>query len=347
MKRQTKISILAALMGVAALYVAGCGDKNNDKGAIPADREIATAGNALVDQPQKPSLEPVGTKVTITDTSAALYPINSMLNVGQTIYSACDGALLIRNLDDTITNAIAIGDNLRALTLHNGLLYVGGEKLYTVSGVDLVPLPEQFESAINVLYSYGDVLMIGTDNGLYSQTPIGTINLKENITVSALTSDGSGLWIGTDGDGLFRWDGETFQKRFLTRDESLFNNVTALDFNHGHLYLGTDQGLFVYDGGKWDPFDFTCGLPSNLVTSIDASNWIVYIGTDKGLVTYYKDVFKPVEGFSGQQIAAVRKVDRKLVVATTDQGLFVKTGNKVAALVSVPHDELQVALIEQ
>ena len=347
MKRQTKISILASLVGAAALYMAGCSDNNNDKGAVPADREIATAGNALVDQPQALKPEPIGTHVAITDTSAALYPINDMLNVGTTIYSACDGALLIRKLDDTATNAIAIGDNLRALALHDGVLYVGGNKLYTVSGEDLVVLPEQIEPAINVLYSYGATLMLGTDNGLYSQTPIGIIKLKDSITVSALTSDGSGLWVGTDGEGLYRWDGESFQKRFLSRDESLFNNVTALAYNHNHLYLGTDQGLFVHDGGKWNPFGETTGLPSNVVTSIDASNWIVYIGTDKGLVTYYKDVFKPVEGFSGQQIAAVRKVDRQLVVATTDQGLFVKTGNKVAALVSVQRDELQVALIEQ
>lgn len=347
MKRQTRISILAAIVGISALIVAGCSDKNNDKGAVPADREIALAGNVFVDQPQALKIEPVGTKVTITDTSALLYPINGMLNVGNTIYSACDGALLIRKLDDTITNAIAIGDNLRAVAMHDGLVYVGGQKLYTLVDDQLAPLPEQLESSINVLCSYGATLMIGTDNGLFSQTPIGIIKLKDSLTVSALTSDRDGLWVGTDGEGLYRWDGEQFQKRFLSRDESLFNNVTALAYNHNHLYLGTDQGLFVYDGGKWDPFDFTCGLPSNLVTAIDASTWIVYIGTDQGLVTYYKDVFKPVEGFSGQQIAAVRKVDRQLVVATTDQGLFVKTGNKVTALVTVPHDELQVALIEQ
>jgi ligand-binding sensor domain-containing protein len=346
MKRQTKISIIAAIVGISALIVAGCSDKN-DKGAVPADREIATASNALFDQPQAPKPEPVGTKVTLTDTSAALYPINDLLPVGNTIYSACDGALLIRKLDDTITNAIAIGDNLRAVALHDGLVYVGGQKLYTLADDQLVPLPEQFETSINVLYSYGPSLMIGTDNGLFSQTPLGIIKLKDSITVSALTSDGSGLWVGTDGEGLYRWDGEKFQKRFLSRDESLFNNVTALAYNHNHLYLGTDQGLFIHDGGKWNPIDFTCGLPSNVVTAIDASDWIVYVGTDKGLVSYFKDEFKTVEGFSGQQIAAVRKVDRKLVVATTDQGLFVKTGNKVSPLVTVPRDELQVVLIDQ
>lgn len=347
MKRQIRISIIAAIVGISALIVAGCSDKNNDKGAVPADREIATEGNAFVDQPPAPKREPVGTHVTLTDTSAALYPINDMLNVGTTIYSACDGALLIRKLDDTITNAIAIGDNLRAVALHDGLVYVGGQKLYTLVDDQLVLFPEQIEPAINVLTSFGPSLMIGTDDGLFSQTVLGIIKLKDSITVSALASDGDGLWVGTDGEGLYRWDGEDFQKRFLSRDESLFNNVTALAYNHNHLYLGTDQGLFIYDGGRWNPIDFTCGLPSNVVTAIDASDWIVYVGTDKGLVTYYKDVFKPVEGFSGQQIAAVRKVDRQLVVATTDQGLFVKTGNKVSPLVTVPRDELQVALIEQ
>jgi len=343
MKKQVWLAGAAAIAMISAAVMFGCGGKD-DKGAVPADRELSGQTVAVGDQlPPRPP-EPVGTKVAITDSSAAAYPINDLLPVGKIVYAACDGALIIRNLNEKANGAIALSDHLRALASHQGQIFVGGEKLYQLVDDQLIPTLDQPESPINVLYSYGDALMIGTDCGLYSRTPVGLVKVNDKLPVSAMVGDSEALWVGTDGDGLYRWDGTTFQKRFLMRDESLFNNVTALAFNHQHLYLGTDQGLFIYDGGRWEPFDSTNGLPSNVVTSIDASDWTIYIGTDKGLSSYYDKVFSAVEGFSGQQIVEARKIGRKLVVATQDQGLFVKVGDKVTALVTVPKDELQIAV---
>ena len=343
MKKQVWFSGAAVIAMITAAVMFGCSGKD-DKGAVPADRELISQAVAGDNQlPPRPP-EPVGKKVAITDSSAAAYPINDLLPVGKIVYAACDGALIIRNLKEKANSAVIVPDHLRAVVSHDGQIFTGGEKLYQLVDDQLVPTLDQPESPINVMYSFGDVLMVGTDCGLYSRTLVGLVKVNDSLPVSALVADSDALWIGTDGDGLYRWDGTSFQKRFLVRDESLFNDVTALAYNHNHLYLGTDQGLFIYDGGRWEPFDSTNGLPSNVVTSIDASDWTVYIGTDKGLMSYYDRVFSAVEGFQGQQIVEARKLGRKLVVATQDQGLFVKVGDKVTALVTVPKDELQVAV---
>ncbi len=343
MKKQVWFSGAAVIVMITAAVMFGCSGKD-DKGAVPADRELVSQVVAGDNQfPPRP-MEGVGRKVALSDSSAAAYPINDLLPVGKVVYAACDGALIIRNLNEKTNSAVVVPDRLRAMVSHEGQIFTGGEKLYQLVDDQLVPTPDQPESPISVLYSYGDALMIGTDCGLYSRTPVGLVKVNDSLPVSALMADTEALWVGTDGDGLYRWDGTSFQQRFLTRDELLFNNVTALAYNHKHLYLGTDHGLFIYDGGRWEPFDSTNGLPSNMVTSIDASDWTVYIGTDKGLMSYYDKVFSVVEGFAGQQIVEARKVGRKLVVATQDQGLFVKVGDKVTALVTVPKDDLQVAV---
>ncbi|MBI5267822.1 MAG: hypothetical protein HY851_11385, partial [candidate division Zixibacteria bacterium] len=243
MKKQVWFSGAAVIGMITAAVMLGCSGKD-DRGAVRADRELMSqVGVGDHQLPPRP-MEPVGTKVAITDSSAAAYPINALLPVGKIVYAACDGALIIRNLKDKNNGAVVVPDHLRALVSHDGQIFIGGERLYQLVDDQLVPTPDQPASPITALYSYGDALMIGTDCGLYSRTPIGLVKVNDSLPVSAMVSDGEALWVGTDGDGLYRWDGTTFQARFLERDELLFNNVTALAYNHKHLYLGTDQGLF-------------------------------------------------------------------------------------------------------
>ncbi|MEW6413347.1 MAG: PorV/PorQ family protein [Candidatus Zixiibacteriota bacterium] len=59
---------------------------------------------------------------------------------------------------------------------------------------------------------------------------------------------------------------------------------TALASAGGNLLVGTDKGLYSFNGRDWIRFNEQNGLPSLNITAISASGSDFYIGTDKGVV---------------------------------------------------------------
>ena len=212
----------------------------------------------------------------------------------------------------------------------DGSLIVGTghpARLYRVEGASLIPVDGGFTGEIRDLASFGSRLMIGTDQGLYSRDVLGTKALFEEVSISALAVENEeALWVGTSGRGLYRYDGEQFKRRYLRRDTTLFDFVTALDFNHNHTYVGTAEAMYVYDGGRWATVSVEDGLPSADVTAIDASGWVVYVGTTDGLFSYFNDEVMPIERFAGNSISSVAVSGRRLVAGTASEGLVFKEG---------------------
>ncbi|MEC8683215.1 MAG: two-component regulator propeller domain-containing protein, partial [Bacteroidota bacterium] len=73
--------------------------------------------------------------------------------------------------------------------------------------------------------------------------------LSHNTVLSSLQDSKGFLWFGTK-DGLNRFDGYAF-KRFQNEPNDqkhlLGNYVESLLEYDGHIYAGTDNGLFRYD----------------------------------------------------------------------------------------------------
>jgi ligand-binding sensor domain-containing protein len=262
-----------------------------------------------------------------------LPPVNDLLVEGSLVYAGFDGGLLIYDLKTQVFSVTPVEENLTALARHGGELFVGGEKLYRIDGADLIEVDEVAVGQINALLSYGPSLMIGSAKGLYAQTMLGCQSLTENVEISALVADNDGLWFATAGDGLFRWDGAKFKRRHLARDTSLFDNVTALDFNHDHLYVGTADGLYIYDGGRWQTVSTEQGLPAGEITALDASGWVVNIGTGAGLATYFENVVKTVDKMAGFRFTTLTRSGNRIIAGTAQQGLILQAGPSIKTLV--------------
>ena len=59
------------------------------------------------------------------------------------------------------------------------------------------------------------------------------------------------MWFGTDGHGIFRYDGEQFVP-FTTQDGLASNWIRTIDgAPDGSLWVGTDGGVSRYDGKKF------------------------------------------------------------------------------------------------
>jgi ligand-binding sensor domain-containing protein len=93
------------------------------------------------------------------------------------------------------------------------------------------------------------------------------------------------IWMGTDGAGVTRFDGNKFET-FTTTDGLSGNVVRSLfEDSKGNIWIGTDNGLTVYDGLVFNIIGKDEGLRSSYVLKImEGSNGTIWAGTnDKGL----------------------------------------------------------------
>lgn len=70
---------------------------------------------------------------------------------------------------------------------------------------------------------------------------------SDNVNCSLEDKEGN-LWFGTTGEGLYVFDGKTFRQ--YTKSDGLKSNMVLCIFesNNGKIWIGTDNGVSVYDG---------------------------------------------------------------------------------------------------
>lgn len=105
-------------------------------------------------------------------------------------------------------------------------------------------------------------------------------------SVYCMLQDSRGfIWMGTDGAGVTRFDGQTFET--FSKTDGLSGNVvrSLIEDSKGNIWIGTDAGITVYDGysfkiiGKPEGF-----IGSSVLKMIEGSNGIIWATTnDAGL----------------------------------------------------------------
>lgn len=256
-----------------------------------------------------------------------------------TLWAVYNGGVIAYDLNNECYDDIVTDEKMRTIAFHRGNLFIGGDRLYQVEARALVLVDEDIDGAITALSSFGEALVIGTEEALYLRTPIAMVKLFDDITVSELVVQNEKLWIGTEGQGLYQYDGSKIKKRFLHRDSTLFDDVTALASWNNHLYLGTPNGMFIYDGGRWTELGVDDGLPSEQIFAINADGWVIYVGTSAGTVSYFKETFRPVSKLAERSVMSLMRYGKKLVVGTQFEGLLLKSDAVLKTMVAPHQDE--------
>ena len=138
------------------------------------------------------------------------------------------------------------------------------------------------------------VMLLSLINGCIKDdnTP-GSDVILEGLYISAIEVDNANLWVGTGGNGLFMFDGETWTG-FTKEDGLICDTITALAISsNGTLWVGTSKGLSEYKDQEWTGYTETEGLYNNDIRSLEcdqANN--IWIGTrNNRLVKFNGETF--------------------------------------------------------
>ncbi|MBF0502837.1 MAG: hypothetical protein HQM09_22070 [Candidatus Riflebacteria bacterium] len=130
-------------------------------------------------------------------------------------------------------------------------------------------------------------LVIGTDNGLSMIVGNRFENWRRgeggfpDAPVRGIAMFGDRLWAGTYGKGLARLEDGQW-KKFTSADSGLADDfVTALVVAGNHLFVGTREGLSVYDGMLWRNIRLDPDRVLN-VTALATDRQAVLVGTTLG-----------------------------------------------------------------
>jgi signal transduction histidine kinase/ligand-binding sensor domain-containing protein/DNA-binding response OmpR family regulator len=114
-----------------------------------------------------------------------------------------------------------------------------------------------------------------------------------NATTIDITQDSKGwMWFATQGKGVFRYNELTKQWKNYTCCTETNNSLPSNQMNciltdhKARLWLGTANGLCLYDYSTDRFIPVSLNIPSNTICSIIEDNDILWITTAKGLIRY-------------------------------------------------------------
>lgn len=184
----------------------------------------------------------------------------------------------------------------------NGVSLIQDGTLVPFPLSDSLSTPQRVRSIVQ----RGADIYFGAENGLFQLKKGGEVvqyteadGLSDNSLYSMCERNGV-LWLGTK-TGLLKADEEmTFQVVQLSEDDGPQSINFLYSSGDEELYIGTNKGLYVYDGQMSDGVDFqnftrTDGLPSletNLNAIYQVQNGDLYFGTSKGIVRFNEETMR-------------------------------------------------------
>lgn len=155
--------------------------------------------------------------------------------------------------------------------------------------------------------------------------------IPSNNTYQIAVDSSNIKWIGTEGEGLIRYDGKNW-KVFNMENSSISSNVIKCLFvdSRNKLWIGLDNGLFVYDGNSF--MDYSSKLRNKKVTCIVADKkGSIFIGSFGGILKFdgssWHEYTRENSGLQNELVYAIA-VDKenKIWVGTDGYGIAVFDG---------------------
>ncbi|OJJ18533.1 hypothetical protein BKI52_23260 [marine bacterium AO1-C] len=188
--------------------------------------------------------------------------------------------------------------------------------------------------AYDVLQDKNGAVWLAIFGGLIKYEGNKMTHYMPNVIVRALLEDREGnLWIGTQGYGLYKYDGAQLTK-FANADGLPHMSIsTLLEDKQGNIWIGTEHGLSKYDGRSLINFSAKEGLSDPLIMTLyeDAQGFL-WIGTySQGLMRFDgKQVtcYTTREGLSDNLVKSIIQDKQGSIWVGTEKGLNRLSGLK-------------------
>lgn len=144
----------------------------------------------------------------------------------------------------------------------------------------------------------------------------GRKNGLPDVNVNVISGDDAGkIFVGTN-KGICILEKDSF---IYPKDKILQNRVIlALGKGYHHsVYIGTDQGLYLYSQGKLKAVRKLANYRVNTIFKTDTS--VLYIGTDQGLVLYGHETFEVLNdanGLPSNKINCISQYKNQIIIGT-------------------------------
>ena len=221
--------------------------------------------------------------------------------------------------------------NLWIATYGDGLAYYVSEAL-TFLYQDLEALQGNIlslEESDNYLWLGGENVIVKV-NKHNNQTEV--IDQSNGLPVDKITSlyldNHDNIWIGTGNSGVYKINSSANQVNLIYESSnSLENNINCIEGYSNRVYIGTKNGVFVYDitTGKRKLYNTTQGLPHNNIKCVFIDNQNnAWIGTKSNGVFVLNDSYEyTIAGNVKLEFTAITQdTDGNIWAATYGDGVF-------------------------
>jgi len=310
-----KTFVSAIIVLCFAAIVIGCSDKAEESLVpsvvtnyeAPVTNAAAVPEAALAAEPAEeasPGLDEVAPE---SETA-----VTCMAKAGDVLYVG--GPAGVTAITDGKPERIIEGETVALLAAGDNLWVVQPGMLRTANGATQI-VPE-FAARLSSAAATDLAIFVGTaGEGVFKLTDGCLEPSSPEWDVIALVSTDFGLFAATT-DGLFSFDGDKWHRRTAVDTESA---PTALFYRYPYLYVGGDNQLLRYDGGRWEQFGLENGM---VVSALGWHNARLYIGGDDGsLATLEDTVLQPVPDPAAGAVHALLRFDGRLHVGT-ESGLM-------------------------
>jgi ligand-binding sensor domain-containing protein/signal transduction histidine kinase len=234
---------------------------------------------------------------------------------------------------------------------HGGLLRLSPSAASTITGPDGAP------QGINTIYQDpGGTLFVAALNGRLFQVSGDTLlpaplpPALQALPIRNVFRDRSGgLWIGTDGQGVARWQGSQVVR--YTMKQGLVNDFTRAfcEDRDGSIWIGTDGGLSRHGASGFQNFSIREGLAYGSIRALLLDReGTLWVATDGGLSRFRDGKFSSeplLDSLRGQKIWALHEDSAGgLWIGTQNSGLFFLRNGRLAHITvkeGLPSNKIQ------
>ena len=241
------------------------------------------------------------------------------------------GALQLTSLAFDETGALLIGSHSR------GLLRVEHEQIKEVVSRPRAFFVEALATDADNKLWFG-ARARGTDSGLYQANDLLHPTKIDNGlgTVTTIVRDGgAGLWVGTDGQGVWHYRGARAVERFTfegtgggLRSDHVYSIYVDRE---GVIWFGTDRGVCRFDEGAPHNETISTETESNFVRALyRTQKGELLCGTKRGLFVYDAQLknWRALEPLARKTVYALAEDGAGRLLVGTSSGLYVGVSTK-------------------